>query len=194
MTAQEINNINDYIHNLNNGDLFSAEPSIDGEYCHLYFNGKKVYEDSSNGDLYTEEGAIGTFESMLNELPERWVPVVKSAMEWSYEPDLRLDLEGILVDAENYLIGRLDDEDCKVDIVTNFWSNPNYLYWQDENNIVCCDQSGEIISNDPKLRSYYRYQNGELTPAKWFENDDESVYTYLDKVVDSKGNVWILLA
>lgn len=194
MTYDDIRKINGYLHNLVNGQLFTAELSIDGEYVNLFFNGCKISQDSGNEDLYSPDSAMEAFEAVISELPERWVGVMKAAMAAGFVPTLNLDLEAMFIDAEHYLIINTEDEDCKVDVVPDFWDNPQYLMWMDEDNNTCTEQWGQIIADNPRDRTYYRYQDGKLSPAKYYESEDADVYTYLDKVVDGKGHVWILLA
>lgn len=194
MKHDDIRKINGYLHNLVNGQLFTAELSIDGEYVNLLFNGCKISQDSANEDLYSPESAMAAFENVISELPKRWMGVMKAAMAAGFVPTLNQDLAEMFVDAEGYLFDNTADEDCKVDVVSDFWDNPRYLYWADEDNNTCSDQSGQIIADNPRDRTYYRYQDGKLSPAKYYESDDADVYTYLDKVVDGKGQVWILLA
>lgn len=194
MTHDDIRNINDYLHNLMNGQLFTAELSIDGENVTLLFNGCKITQDSANEDLYSPESAQAVFESIINDLSSRWVGVMKAAIAAGFVPTLNQDLEDIFCEAEAHLCDNTEDEDCMVDVIPDFWNHPNYLYWTDEDNNTCSDQSGQIIADNPHDRTYYRYQDCKLSPAKYYESEDADVYTYLDKVVDSKGHVWILLA
>lgn len=194
MTHDDIRIINDHLHNLVNGELFTAELSVDGEYANLLFNDCKIYHDSANEDLYSTESAQAVFEQIISELPGRFVGVMKAAMATGFIPTLNQELEAMFIDAENYLCANTEDDDCKVDIIGDFWLNPNYLLWMDEDNNTCSEQYGQIVSGNYRDRSYYRYQDGKLSPAKFYDCEDADVYTYLDKVVDGKGQVWILLA
>lgn len=193
MTHNDVCLINDYLHKLDNGELFTAELSVDGEYVNLLFNGCKVYQDSANEDMYSQESAQAAFEDIISEFSNRWVGVMKAAMAAGFVPTQNLVLEAMLIEAEHYLVINTEDEDCKVDVVQDFWDNPRYLMWMDKDNNVCVEEWGEIISNDYRSRTYYRYQDGKLTPAKYYESEDADVYTYLKKVVDGKGQVWILI-
>ncbi len=110
MTHDDIRKINGYLHNLVNGQLFTAELSIDGEYVNLFFNGCKISQDSANEDLYSPESAMAAFESVISELPARWVGVMKAAMAAGFVPTLNQDLEGMFIDAENYLCNNTEEE------------------------------------------------------------------------------------
>lgn len=176
---------------LNNG--FKAEVAVD--YYKMTYNGQTIYQDSSCEDCYDEESAEYFFNNLLDEYSFRLQEIVKIAIDKGFKDIVVNDFETTYIEAENYIITTTEECDKKAEIVWDFWSNPNYLYFSDENNEVCVDASGEIVSNDYKLRSYARIKDGHVVEkVKYFYSDEDDVFCYLDTIVTSNGEVVDLYA
>lgn len=201
MKAQHSSKEVEYIKANLNVKGFDVELSIDDEYFKLVVDhNHPIISDSACSDLYDVELALCRFNDCLDEIdqPERWLGVVKAAIERGFS-FRGCEMDNILVDAEKYIIDSYDVEDCKFEIVSDFWQNyggefSQSLYWCDEANNVCIDASGRIVANDAKDRTYYRVNDGHLALAERFENDQPDVYVYLDTVVTTAGEPVVLLA
>lgn len=176
---------------LQNG--FTAELAVSGDYYKLTYKGETLYQDSACEECYDEADAEVFFNELIDSISEREQGILKSAIEDGFIVPSNCAFENLGIEAENYLIENTPEEDKFIDVVTDFWSTPNYLFWMDEDNNVCIDASGEIVSNDYKLRSYYRYDGKKLEKVSWAWASDEDVYCYLDTVVTTRGKVVILI-
>ena len=179
---------------------FEVKVSADGEYFRLEIAGNPIVADSANADLYDIESATAAFNDRLESIsePTRWAGIVRAAIERGFTFKTREDLDNVFVNAEKFIIDNTPFEERSYDIVTDFWQNfhgpQQSLEWYDEDGECCVSSWGQIIGDSFKDRTYYRLKDGKLTKAEWFENEDEDVFTYLDTVVTTKGEVVTLIA
>ena len=176
---------------LQNG--FTAELAVSGDYYKLTYKGETLYQDSACEECYDEADAEVFFNELIDSLSEREQGILKRAIEDGFIVPSNCAFENLGIEAENYILENTDEEDKSIEIVSDFWSSPNHLFWMDEDNNVCVDASGEIVCNDFKLRSYYRYDGKKLEKVSWAWADDEDVYCYIDTVVTTRGEVVILI-
>jgi hypothetical protein len=185
---------------------FDVELSADYEYFKLMFHGQPICEDSANTDLYNVESAEAEFNYILSKIsqPARWVGIVKAAIDtaiYDNEGNIRTfninsdDLDQILIEAEAFVIDSVPFEERTIDFVPEFWENQKCLTYCDEDNQICVQAWGEIISDDWKCRSYYRIHNKKIVEKlSCYLSDEEDVYCYLDVVVTTRGEVINLFA
>lgn len=179
---------------------FDVTLSTDNEYFRLCFKNQILISDSANEDLYDVENAIMYFNDVLREIYsiKRWRGVVKTAIEKGFSFKANEGLDNILINAENFIIKSTPLEERKYDVVSDFWNNfrgqSQSLEWYDEDNECCISACGQIIADRSQDRSYIRVQDGKLSKAEWFESEEDDVYTYLDTVVTTKGQVYTLIA
>lgn len=186
-----------YIQDNLNVEGFEVKVAVAGDYFRLEFEGMLIDGDSANSDLYDTETAICAFNDVLENVSKRWIGVVKAAITKGFT-FCNPDLDTVLVDAENYIINATPFEERNFDVVGDFWNNfrgqSQSLEWYDEDGECCTAQWGQIIADRYQDRSYYRREGNKLTPAQWFESEDENVFVYLDTVVTTKGEVVTLIA
>jgi len=176
---------------------FTAEVAVSGDYYKMVCNGQTIYQDSADEDCYDEADAEVFFNDMLDEKGERVCNIIRIAIEKGLEVINTNDIDTIFADAESYIIDNTDDEDCKFDIVDFNWGGANgqqSLYWCDESNNVCVDECGQLVGEDEKRWDWRKVKDGKLEKIEWFEREDENCYIVVEKCVDTKGQVWILLA
>ena len=187
----------------NNADElgFEVEVSADDEYFRLTFKKMLISADSANSDLYDVDSAIAAFDSELEEIADcikRWTGVVGKAVEDGFTFNSHWGLDNVLINAEKFLIDATPVEERDYDIVPDFWSNfrgqSQSLEWYDEDNQCCVSESGQIIADQYRDRSFFRVKDGKLSKAEWYEDDQDDVFTYLDVVVTTRGKVVMLLA
>lgn len=179
---------------------FDVKVAAAGDYFRLELHGLLISGDSANSDLYSIDSAFASFSAIFEDcnFVNRWIRVVSYAIEMGFYFRAGTNIDDIFINAEKFIIDKTPFEERCFEIITDFWDNisgnAQSLTFYDEEHECCCAEYGQIIANDYKQRSYFRVIDNKLVPAKWFDANEQDVYTYLDTIVTTKGKVITLIA